>query len=105
VAIDPNGGLYPPPGAPPDGDEWEQAIPGRSFAVAALTFAAIATVIPVLPAIVGIVFASRSKRRGDPLGQPALVLNLIAMGIGVVVAVIASDLADETAALIHWVRP
>ena len=102
MARDPNSALYPPPGAPPDNELWDQAVPGRAFTAAALALAAVATLIPLVPGGVGMVLAWRAKKRGDPLGQTALVLNGVAMGIGVVVGVLATNLAEQSAILPIW---
>jgi hypothetical protein len=102
VARDPNSDLYPAPGVPPDPEAWDQAVPGRGFTATALTLAAIATLIPLIPGGVGMIFAAQAKKRGDPLGQTALVLNAVAMGIGLVVAVLASDLAEQSAMVPIW---
>lgn len=103
MARDPNSDLYPPPGAPSDVDAWDQAVPGRTFTVTALTLAAVATLIPLIPGGVGMIFAWQAKKRGDPLGQTALILNAVAMGVGLVMAVLASNLADESAFLpLRW---
>ena len=102
VARDPNSDLNPPPGAPPDTGTWDEAVPGRGFTATALTLAAVATLIPLVPGGIGMVFAWQAKKRGDPLGQTALILNAVAIGIGIVIGVLATNLADESAVLPFW---
>ena len=102
MARDPNSDLYPAPGAPSDPQAWEQEIPGRALTATALMLAAVATLIPLIPGGVGMIFAWQAKKRGDPLGQTALILNGVTMGIGLLVGVLANNLAEQSAVLLTW---
>jgi hypothetical protein len=95
VARDPNSDKYPGPGIP-DRGTLHQSVPGRAYTAAALTLAAIATVLPLIPGIAAMVLASAGRRRGDPLGRPAFILSAVSIVVGFVVVVIATSL-DATA--------
>ena len=86
----------------PDTGTWQQRIPGRSFTITALTLAAVATLIPLIPGIVAVVFAGSGRRRGDPLAGTAFVLAWVATGVGFVVTALASSL-DESLGT-WWMR-
>ena len=98
---DPNSERYPRPGMPDTGT-WHQRVPGRAFSVTALTLAAVATLIPLIPGLAAAVFASSGRRRGDPLGRAAFVLAWVGTGIGFGVTALALSL-DESAAT-WWLR-
>jgi hypothetical protein len=85
----------------PDRGSWQQRVPGRAYTVAALTLAAIATVLPLVPGIVAMVLAGAGRRRGDPLGRAAFILSAVSIAVGFVVVVIAAGLDDATASV--WV--
>lgn len=93
---DPNNEKYPGPGIP-DRGTWHQRVPGRAYTAAALTLAAIATVIPLIPGIAAMMLASAGSRRGDPLGRSAFVLSAVSIAVGFVVVAIAASLDDATA--------
>jgi hypothetical protein len=102
VVPDPNSDLYPPPGALNDAGEWEQAVGGRALTAVALTLAAVTTLIPLIPGAIGMVVASRAKKKGDPLAHMAFVLNGIAIAVGLVVGALLSTLDVQTSALPIW---
>ena len=93
---DPNSDKYPGPGIP-DRETWNQRVPGRAYTAAALTLAAIATVIPLIPGIAAMVLASAGRRRGDPLGRSAFILSAVSIAVGFVVVAIAASLDNATA--------
>ena len=101
VARDPRSESYPRPGSADTGT-WQQQVPGRAHTVTALMLAAVATLIPLIPGIAAVVFASVGRRRGDPLGRTALVLSWIALAVGFVVTGLAQSL-DEASAM-WWPR-
>jgi hypothetical protein len=96
VLRDPNSNNYPGPGMA-DVGTWHQRVPGRAYTVAALTLAAIATIIPLIPGIVAMVLAGAGRRRGDPLGRTAFILSAVSIAAGFVVVAIASSLDSTTA--------
>ncbi len=101
MARDPSSETYPRPGSPDTGT-WQQRVPGRPFTVAALTLAAVSTLIPLIPGIAADVFARTGRRRGDPLGRVAFVLAWVAIGVGLVVAGLAQGLEESAAS--WWAR-
>jgi uncharacterized membrane protein YbhN (UPF0104 family) len=76
----------------PDRGSWQQRVPGRAYTAAALTLAAVATVIPLIPGIAAMVLARAGRRRGDPLGATAFVLSAVSIAVGFAVVAIAANL-------------
>jgi hypothetical protein len=93
---DPNSHTYPAPGAP-DRGTWAQVVPGRAYTVAALTLAAVATIVPLIPAVAAIALAGAGRRRGDPLARTAFILSIVALVAGLVVAALATTLDPDVA--------
>ena len=96
MSRDPNSDKYPGPGIP-DRGTWHQRVPGRAYTAAALTLAAIATVVPLIPGIAAMALASVGRRQGDPLGRSAFIISAVSIVVGFVVVAVAASLDSDTA--------
>lgn len=73
-------------------------VPGRGYSTTALTFAALTVILPLL-VVGGVGFGVAAKRRGDPWGQRTIITSLVCLGVGIVLAIVASNIDLDNVAM------